>query len=103
MRMWNVPTSVMCRKHLLGEHLEMHMFHGCISKGKSLSGYVQNGLVELERIKTRHDELMQEMIVRGYKHKSPMDFDNNSKGGNVSVIESVIELERRCPECRERM
>ena len=35
MRMWNVDVTKMCNKHLLGEHVEMHMFVGIIIKGTS--------------------------------------------------------------------
>jgi hypothetical protein len=30
MRMWMVPPKVMCRKHLLGEHVEIHMLAGSL-------------------------------------------------------------------------
>lgn len=33
MRMWLVPPSHMCRKHLLGEHVELHMLLGTLKKG----------------------------------------------------------------------
>ena len=36
MRMWNVDPKLMCNKHLLGEHVEMHMFFGTIQKGISM-------------------------------------------------------------------
>ncbi len=46
MRMWNVLPEYLCRKHLLGEHVEMHMFVGTIKRGVSLNGYIKNKLVE---------------------------------------------------------
>jgi hypothetical protein len=30
MRMWMVNPRIMCGNHLLGEHLETHMFYGII-------------------------------------------------------------------------
>ena len=57
MRMWKVNPKVMCRQHLLGEHVEMHMFVGCWNKGIKLNGYLEGGLVELCEVKNRHDEL----------------------------------------------
>ncbi len=103
MRMWNVNPELMCRKHLLGEHVEMHMFLGTLSKGKSVDGYVRTGLVEIHNIKARHDELAQEMTKRGYRHHSPM---SNSplllRSGFVDVEKSNKELQSRCPECRKR-
>lgn len=41
MRMWKVNPKNMCRQHLLGEHVECHMFVGAILKGISLSGYIK--------------------------------------------------------------
>ena len=38
MRMWMVPVQYMCRKHLLGEHVEHHMLVGSIHKGLSMRG-----------------------------------------------------------------
>ncbi len=104
MRMWKVSPELMCRKHLLGEHVEMHMFLGTLSKGKSIDGYVRSGLVEVHNIKARHDELAQEMVRRGYRHNSPMESSPilASKKGVVDVEKNCIELQSRCPECRRR-
>jgi len=101
MRMWLVPTELMCRKHLLGEHLEMHMFVGCIDKKISMQGYLDNGLVVLELLKERHDELVKEMSDRGYLHFSPLE-QPDMKGGRVDVVENLKELRRRCVYCDER-
>jgi len=73
MRMWNVNHKFLCRQHLLGEHVEMHMFVGCIKMHTNIQGYIDKGLVEVFYIKTRHDNLVKEMLSRGYKHKSPLD------------------------------
>ena len=102
MRMWKVDPKLMCRQHLLGEHLEMHMFMGCIVNGSSIDGYIRNGLVEVHNIRKRHDELAEEMIGRGYNHKSPMSWEANIKVGVVDVTTNYIELLSRCSRCRER-
>ena len=34
--MWNIKTEKMCNQHLLGEHVEMHMFVGTLNKNKSI-------------------------------------------------------------------
>lgn len=65
MRMWMVNPEMLCRKHLLGEHLECHMFVGTILAGKSLKGYVDNGLVEVDSLVQRHNDLAVEMSKRG--------------------------------------
>lgn len=66
MRMWMVNPKLLCGKHLRGEHVEMHMFEGCIRLGKSIKGYLEKGFVDPKRIKSRHNELAQEMLNRGY-------------------------------------
>jgi hypothetical protein len=71
MRMWMIDPKYMCRKHLLGEHVEIHMIIGAIKKNKNLQGFFDKKLIEINSIITRHDELVFEMIKRGYNHNSP--------------------------------
>ena len=104
MRMWKVDPTLLCNKHLVGEHFEMHMFYGCLEKGKSLRGYVSRGLVELDYIPERHDILADEMLRRGMKHRSEMlgviaigDY------GFVDTEENLTELSKRCSKCREKI
>jgi len=99
--MWKVDPRWMCRKHLLGEHVEMHMFYGTIKKGISIEGYVVTGLVETWEIKARHDELALEMERRGYNHASPMLEFEVVPEGYIDVAESTRELIHRCQECAE--
>jgi len=102
MRMWNVDPKYMCRQHLLGEHVEMHMFVGIIIKGTSLEGYIRGGLVEVHNIQKRHDELVVEMLRRGYKHHSPLPDSYKLKliAGKVDGKWNEVELTKRCLGCR---
>lgn len=102
MRMWNVNPKLMCRRHLLGEHLEAHMFIGCIKRNKSLKGYINKGLVEVHNIIKRHNILVGEMNDRGYKHKTPIHNIKLYAAGNVDVQSNLRELVRRCPDCKTR-
>ena len=103
MRQWNVDPKLLCRRHLLGEHVESHMLLGCLKKGISLKGYVEKGLVEVHNIRKRHDLLAAEMKARGYKHESPLDMVKVCKAGAVDSERSLKELCKRCPECRKRI
>lgn len=103
MRMWAVSPQVMCRKHLLGEHVEMHMFAGAIAKGKSIAGFIENGLVDTAKIAMRHDALAAEMKRRGYQHKSPLKQPNVGVYWSVDQAANVTELARRCEDCRRLM
>lgn len=98
--MWKVDPKKMCRKHLLGEHVEMHMFVGTIIKGKSISGYVKKNLVEVHNIKKRHIELSEEMVRRGFNHKSELPKFKSFRSGQVFVVKSERELKNRCKDCK---
>ena len=102
MRMWSVNPRVLCNQHLLGEHNEMHMFAGCLRKGVSVQGYVDKGLVHVSQIRSRHEELVAEMIRRGMRHKSPLpDFLTPIGQTNlVSVEANLVELRERCEICK---
>jgi len=99
MRMWMVDPKILCRKHLLGEHVELHMFVGTIQKGVSLDGYVSRGLVDTSKIASRHETLVEEMVARGYNHQSPLPYVDTLGIGKVDPLNSATELARRCPDC----
>lgn len=104
MRMWMIDPEIMCRQHLLGEHVEIHMFIGCINKGMNLKGYLEKGLIEPISIFERHEELVKEMENRGYKHNSPLpevDLELFTDW-KIDEHESFKELIDRCPECYEK-
>jgi hypothetical protein len=111
--MWGVDPKMLCRKHLLGEHVEMHMFAGCVIKQKNLDGYIKKGLVELDHIGARHDLLVEEMTRRGYRHRSafPTDAYNavystghyDSLIGKVNIFDNERELINRCIDCRKNI
>ena len=100
MRMWLVDPTKMCRQHLLGEHLELHMFATTIKQGKSIKGYVNKNLVDTSKIQLRHEELVAEMVRRGYNHKSPLVYEDSLNIGIVSSKNSLEELRNRCETCK---
>ena len=106
MRMWNVDPKLMCHRHLLGEHKELHMLAGSIRKGKSIAGYVSRGLVEPHKAQKRHDALVAEFRRRnwpsGREHNTPLSL-SAAPEGHVSVRRSLRDLADRCPRCRERI
>lgn len=99
MRMWNVSTEALCDKHLLGEHLEMHMFVGTINSGRSIDGFVSGGLVNTSLIAARHEALAEEMEYRWFNHKSPLVLFATTDRGTVDSDANLKELARRCPHC----
>ena len=102
MRMWLVDPAGMCRQHLLGEHVELHMLVGTLERGKSLQGFLDGGLIDTSKIRDRHTDLTVEMMFRGYKHKSPLSFVHDDPDGYVDVDGNLEELHRRCEDCKSR-
>lgn len=111
MRMWMVAPEKMCRNHLMGEHVEIHMLLGSIRLGKSIEGFIRRKLVEPASITLRHDALVAEMVRRGYKHGSPIGDDCDAllsslpkrylRAGIVNVETSEAELRARCADCKK--
>lgn len=104
MRMWMTDPAIMCRQHLLGEHVELHMFVGTINKGISVAGYLSDNLLEPSSLKSRHSELVNEMLRRGYSHQSPlpevtMGLEESDLAVKIDRVASRNELTRRCPVC----
>lgn len=109
MRMWMINPMLICNKHLIGEHGELHKHRNNFIKGHSIKGRV-SPVVQIEPLsmKARHDELAKEMEARGFNHKSPYEQPDLSKYGDeinakVDVNISKADLAERCPECRERL
>ena len=106
MRMWMVDPGVMCRKHLLGEHVELHMMAGHLQLGRKVDGYVRENCVQPRSIAARHKALIAEMTRRGYKHASllhqPKIAVHQHPEAVVDAASSLADLVGRCSECRER-
>ena len=103
MRMWLVNPKMLCRKHLLGEHVETHMIEASIKRGRKLDGFVANKLIDSSRLQERHDALVTEMRQRGYKHDSHMAYTDTKAIGGVDIAANVGDLRNRCAGCRTRI
>ena len=110
LRMWMISPKMMCNQHLLGEHRELHALVGTLLKGTNIQGYIDNNLVEIQSIAERHTTLVKEMIVRGYKHRSPIvesqivfeHLTNEQFNYKVNQESSFSDLYHRCEICRWR-
>ena len=106
MRMWMVDPTIMCRKHLLGEHLELHMMVGHLKLGRKVDGFVAHNCVEPSSIGARHKALAEEMARRGYKHASPLQQPkiaaHQHPEAKVDTAKALLDLLERCEECAER-
>lgn len=103
-----VPPALLCRSHLLGEHVECHMLASTLRRGRSVAGYIRNGLIEPLSLGARHDALAAEMARRGYRHASPLGavrtghLPADQRRHRVDEAASLRGLTRRCAECRAR-
>ena len=111
MRMWLCDPKILCQKHLCGEHVETHMFLSTLKKGKKIDGYLNNNLFQPRLLFQRHEDLKQEMIRRGYNHKSTMYKEECSCVISLPLEQQYWEIDRelalkdllsRCPKCNER-
>ena len=109
MRMWMVNPEIMCSKHLLGEHGEIHKHKHVFVKQHSIKGRITPEVqIEPELMKERHDQLAKEMLRRGYNHSSPYEQPDLSylspvmRYANVDRRESLHILLSRCPKCYEK-
>jgi hypothetical protein len=102
--MWMVDPRIMCRQHLLGEHLETHVIATNITRGRSIAGFIRNNAIEPHSVQSRHDELAAEMERRCMKHRSPLDFSTDIYPDfRIDRRASLKLLIERCPRCAERM
>tara|TARA_R110002020_G_scaffold288177_1_gene503626 strand:+ start:49 stop:459 length:411 start_codon:yes stop_codon:yes gene_type:complete len=108
MRMWMINPKLLCDKHLLGEHSELHKhipsFHKKHKINNRITPVVQ---IELTSYQSRHDELATEMLHRGMNHKSPLpelpDFSYlplHQYEAKVDKHISKRDLRERCEDCR---
>lgn len=101
MRMWNIDPKLLCRKHLIGEHNEIHKFVGAWNMGKNTKGYIDGGLIEIHNLRYRHQLLAKEMIKRGYNHKSPLPYFDEICLGNIDIKRNKNDLFLRCEHCNK--
>lgn len=111
MRMWMVPPHLLCDRHLLGEHVELHMMEGTLRKHLSITGYVEQRITQPRSLHDRHEALVTEMEKRGMRHRSPLKTDrptllsllsSDALRCTVDVLRSLTDLSSRCPDCRRR-
>lgn len=106
MRMWMVDPRLMCNKHLLGEHGELHKFMHNWRKHHRVDGRISGNAMEPLSYQSRHEELANEMLLRGMNHCSPLaqpDFSylpEHQRNYRVDVVANEEVLFCRCEDCR---
>jgi len=95
-----VNPKLLCDQHLLGEHLECHMFVTSLQNGRSVQGYLDKGLLEIHSLQNRHDALAKEMLNRCFNHRSELDPFPSTIAGCVDPYKSLATLGLRCAKCQ---
>ena len=75
MRIWDLSPEILCRRHLLGEHRELHGLWLILTKEKK--GFARHPETvrwrgKLKALFQRHEALVAEMARRGYRHNTPL-------------------------------
>lgn len=108
--MWMLNPKMLCNKHLLGEHGEIHKHRHNFVKKHNMTGRMEPVVqIEPKSMGSRHDELAQEMLDRNMNHQSPFEQPNISylperfQLMEVDLSVSIEDLKNRCPDCAERI
>lgn len=106
MRMWMVPAELLCTKHLVGEHGEIHKHQHKFIKKHKISGRIYPIVqVEPEAMKSRHDELAMHLK----NHKSPYEqpdlshLPGDQRYAKADYWYNLFDLCCRCPDCRGKI
>lgn len=110
MRMWMLEPKFLCRKHLLGEHGEIHKHRHNFVKQHRMDGRIYPiVLIEPAAMETRHNALAAEMLKRGYNHNSPYTMPDISylpesqQLAKADLVYNAKNLSERCPDCALRL
>lgn len=110
MRMWMIKPELLCNKHLLGEHGEIHKHrHNFVKKHKINGRIFPVVQIEPSSMKKRHDDVAEEMIKRGMNHKSEYTqpdisyLSDEIKNAKVDTNISIADLIERCDECKNKI
>lgn len=108
MRIWDIHPSFLCRKHLLGEHRELHGLWNILlsdKRGYSFHPETKRWVGKTAALFHRHQLLVDEMLKRGYNHQSPLDASLSSglalQDKLIDTVEEQFEILRKKPcECK---
>ena len=108
MRMWIIDPRLLCRQHLLGEHNEIHKFRPSFVKQHNMQKRIEQRQIFPHLMKQRHDELVEEMLRRGYNHNTPYvqpslyHIKEVIFPSTIDVDYNMQEFELKCLHCGHR-
>jgi hypothetical protein len=96
MRIWDIEPHRLCRKHLLGEHRELHALYSILlhnKKGYRSHPETMRWVGKLPALYKRHEMLVVEMEKRGYNHLSPLQ-DTDGESSQKELLHTIVEQEK---------
>ena len=108
MRIWDIPAEKLCNQHLLGEHRELHAIWSILindKKGYSKHPETLRWKGKLKALYLRHEKQVEEMRIRGFNHKTPLNI-KYAKGSNRqddyvdSIDEQIRILKNKSCGCK---
>jgi len=99
MRIWDIHPKFLCRKHLLGEHRELHGLWNILTKHKGKCGYSRHPetirwVGKRKALYIRHEALVKEFSRRGYLHHTPLDKQLATGSGNQNVFINTVKEQK---------
>jgi hypothetical protein len=96
-RIWDLEPALLCDRHLLGEHRELHAIWAILTNGKG--GYARHPETlrwrgRLAALSARHDAQVAEMSRRGFRHASPLDSRLATGSPEQPELISSVEAQR---------
>jgi hypothetical protein len=96
--MWNVNPEFLCDQHLFTEHVNMHMMAVKIRQRVEMRSY----RLDSSKLQSRHDELAQELLKRGHRHRTPLKYEDGLNQNTLNPEQDLKDLVDRCVACRTR-
>jgi len=100
-----LDPRIMCKKHILGEHGEIHKHRHNFVKKHSIKGRIFP-IVQIEpaSMKKRHDELAKYLNHKSeYEMPDISHLPHNQREAKVDKNISISDLSERCEVCRKLM
>ncbi len=100
MRIWDIHPRYLCKKHLLAEHRELHGLWNILTIHKGKGGYSRHPetirwIGKRKALYQRHESLVNEFLVRGYNHFSPLDKEYSNGEDKQTVFINTIEEQKQ--------
>ena len=109
MRMWMVNPKLLCQRHLLSEHCDIHRFISSVRVGHDVRRCLIRAMIDPSKVYQRHAELEEEIAERGGRLNSPLlasECNAYAKwygSTTINISRSLSDLSNCCIDCQSRI